>query len=141
MTALVHVPPHLLPQTLDATRGLLARILDTNPGWMDERAARERLLSGSFQLHLALDERNNALAAMVTELVEAPSGRKFCFITGIAGANRDLWMDHLDGMEAWARREGCHAIAVRNGRKGWLREEKLKPYRVSVAYTFERELT
>jgi len=138
MTTLVHVPVSLLPQVLRATRNWLLRILETRPGWMTEAQAVEWLLADKFQLHLALDENHTALAALVTELRQSPAGMKICDIVGIAGINRHLWMDHLEGMEKWARAEGCSGIRIKNGRKGWLREERLKPYRVS--FEFERSL-
>jgi hypothetical protein len=138
MTTLVHVPQRLLLQVLEATRGFLLQMLETNPGWMTEEQAVHMLRSNLFQLHVAIDEKNNVLAAMVTEIVEAPSGQKVCLIVGIAGVNRDKWMEHLGGMEQWALAEGCARLRIKNARKGWLREERLKPYRAS--FEFERTL-
>jgi hypothetical protein len=138
MTTLVHVPQALLPQVLQATRNWLVRILETRPGWITEQQAVALLMADELQLHLAIDENNTALAAMVTELRQSPAGMKVCNIVGIAGVNRHLWMDHLDGMEQWARAEGCGEICIKKGRKGWLREDRLKPYRVS--FEFERTL-
>lgn len=139
MTTLVHVKLALLPQVIAATRNWLVQIIETRPGWITEEQAIALLLHGELQLHLAIDEKNVAVAALVTELKQSPSGKiKVCCIVGIAGINRHLWMDHLEGMEDWARAEGCSAVLIQNGRKGWLREEKLKPYRVT--YSFQREL-
>jgi hypothetical protein len=138
MTTLVHVKTKLVPLVLDAIGHWLRQIIETDPEWMTEQHVVEKLLRDDLQLHLAVDDRNVALAAMVTELKETSTGMKVCFIHGISGVNRHLWMGHLSGMEAWAKREGCRRMIVARGRKGWLRAEELKPYRVT--YSFEREL-
>jgi hypothetical protein len=140
MTTLVHVPVKLLPHTIPLVRHMITAMLERRPGWWrDEDQVAEYLMADAIQLHLAIDEQNKALAAMLSEIQLTPGGVRVCFVVGIAGEQRRLWTHHLDDFEKWAKeRAGCSAVFYMDGRKGWLREEKLKPYRVT--YTFSRDI-
>jgi hypothetical protein len=140
MTTLVHVPLNLLPHTFPVVRHLITAMLERRPGWWrDEEQILEYLSADALQLHLAVDDANRVLAALLTEIKLTPAGMRLCCAIGVAGESRHLWTHHLDDFETWAKeRAGCSDVHIMDGRKGWLREDKLKPYRVT--YTFSREL-
>jgi hypothetical protein len=138
MTTLVWVEVAKLPEVLPRIRALLGRMIERRPDWGSEEHYTGLLLNDYLQLHLALDDQCVPVAAMLTEIKSTPSGKRFCSIVGIAGDNRHLWIHHLDDIEQWARGIGCSAVQIVDGRKGWLREEKLKPYRVT--HTFWRDI-
>jgi hypothetical protein len=138
MTTLLRVPVEAIPETLPRVRGLLEQMRERRPDWATDEQIAALLAHDYLQLHLALDEHCVPLAALLTEIKATPSGKRFCCLVGIAGVNRHMWTDHLDDIEQWARAHGCSAVQIVDGRKGWLREEKLKPYRVT--HTFWRDI-
>jgi hypothetical protein len=64
-------------------------------------------------------------AAATTRLVRV-SERKFCELVACGGENRARWLPLLDGIEDYARKEGCAEMRI-YGRKGW--ERVLSGYR------------
>jgi hypothetical protein len=64
-------------------------------------------------------------AAAVTELQQT-EWRKVCNIVACGGNDRGRWIRLIEGIEKFARAEGCSAVRV-IGRKGWSRV--LKDYR------------
>ncbi len=76
------------------------------------------LLSGRSLLWLAWDTRE-IQAAATTVLINSEIG-KVCVITACGGAGMKRWLPLLDGIESYARDEGCVRVRI-YGRKGWLR--------------------
>jgi hypothetical protein len=58
-------------------------------------------------------------AAATTVLINSDIG-KVCIITACGGSGMKRWLPLLDGIEAYARDEGCTRVRI-YGRKGWLR--------------------
>ncbi|WFU53861.1 hypothetical protein QA639_29970 [Bradyrhizobium pachyrhizi] len=58
-------------------------------------------------------------AAAATVLINSEIG-KVCVITACGGTGMKRWLPLLDGIEAYARDEGCVRMRI-YGRKGWLR--------------------
>ena len=94
----------------------------------------DSVLAGAALLWLAWDG-SKVHAAAVTELHKT-EWRKVCVIVGCGGTDMKLWLHLLDGIEAFARAEGCDAMRI-IGRKGWARV--LKDYRVTRVI-LEKEL-
>lgn len=73
-------------------------------------------------LWLALRREENRiaiLAAASTRLQRTDAG-KVCVITACAGSDMPRWLGLIDGIETFARKEGCTWVRI-YGRKGWLR--------------------
>lgn len=76
------------------------------------------VLSGRSLLWFAWN--GNAIeAAATTVLINSDIG-KVCIITACGGSGMKRWLPLLDGIEAYARDEGCTRVRI-YGRKGWLR--------------------
>ena len=76
------------------------------------------VLSGRSLLWLAWDGQA-VHAAAATVLINSEIG-KVCVITACGGAGMKRWLPLLDGIESYARDEGCVRVRI-YGRKGWLR--------------------
>lgn len=74
-------------------------------------------------------------AATTTELIKE-NDRKICVVVACGGKDRARWLPLLDGIEDFARKEGCAGMRI-YGRKGWQRA--LKGYR-PVAVVLGKEL-
>jgi hypothetical protein len=97
------------------------------------------ILAGRSLLWLALGEEGgrasiDAVAATRLELTEAG---KVCVITACEGEHMRRWLPLLDGIENYAKAEGCCSVRI-FGRKGWLRV--LDGYRQAHAI-LDRELS
>jgi hypothetical protein len=60
------------------------------------------------------------VAATAVTVLQQTEWRKVCIIVACAGAEMHRWLRLLDGIETYARAEGCSAIRIM-GRKGWAR--------------------
>lgn len=120
-----------------------ADLICVDPGWVQEiwplvapmlRRATARTGLSAFQdvesevlcgralLWLAVRREANGLeilAAASTRLQETDAS-KVCVITACAGSDMPRWLGLLDGIESFARKEGCASVRI-YGRKGWLR--------------------
>ncbi|MGY4159038.1 hypothetical protein ACVINW_004880 [Bradyrhizobium sp. USDA 4461] len=76
------------------------------------------ILTGRGLLWLAWDGKAIAAAA-TTVLINSDIG-KVCVITACGGTGMMRWLPLLEGIEAYAREEGCVRVRI-YGRKGWLR--------------------
>ncbi|WP_050383962.1 hypothetical protein [Bradyrhizobium pachyrhizi] len=76
------------------------------------------ILSGLSLLWLAWNGRS-IQAAATTVLINSEIG-KVCVITACGGTGMKRWLPLLDGIESYARDEGCARVRI-YGRKGWLR--------------------
>jgi len=76
------------------------------------------VLSGRSLLWLAWNGLS-ILAAATTVLTSSEIGR-VCVITACGGGKMELWFPLIDGIEAYARAEGCERVRI-YGRKGWIR--------------------
>jgi hypothetical protein len=76
------------------------------------------VLAGKQLLWLAADG-SNIEAAATTQLV-IQNGLKICVLVSCGGKDRKRWLPLLDGIEDYARKEGCDRMRL-YGRKGWAR--------------------
>ena len=83
------------------------------------------VLAGRSLLWLAWDGADISAAA-ITQLV-VTEWRKVCVIVACGGAEMARWVNLIDGIEQFAKAEGCKAIRI-IGRLGW--ERVLMKYRV-----------
>lgn len=82
-------------------------------------------------------ENNEAIAAIVTEIVTEDDGRKVCNIWAAGGTGINMWFDFLATIEDWAAENGCAAIGIEHARPGWKR--LMKGYKVTHV-SLEKEL-
>jgi hypothetical protein len=102
----------------------------------------ESVLAGRALVWLATDGMGIAAAA-VTQLERTDRGL-ICVIVACGGTNMRRWLHLIDGIEEFARAEGCAATRI-IGRKGWARVLsrggfQTRPYRVR-RIILEKELT
>ena len=74
--------------------------------------------AGEAQLWLAWDG-DGPRAAAVTTITNYPLYTE-CLIWLCAGDGRDGWLHALEGIEIWAKGQGCATVAIQ-GRPGWKR--------------------
>ncbi len=82
----------------------------------------QEILRGNALLWLAVEGEEAVavvLAAASTRLQRTDAG-KVCVITACAGRDMPRWLVLIDGIEKFARNEGCTCVRI-YGRKGWLR--------------------
>jgi hypothetical protein len=116
------VPPPQIEQAWGLVGHLIVRAM-THTGMGDAACVYENLIAGQSLLWIAID--GHIAAAAVTELTTA-HGRKICTIVACGGDQMQNWLHLIDGLEEYARREGCAATRI-IGRRGWLR--RLPAYR------------
>jgi hypothetical protein len=114
---LVCVPTHQAKQAWDLVGHHIVRAMkrggigDAGPVYAD-------VVAGRSQFWVALNATGVAAAA-VTDLTEA-MGRKICTIVACGGDERANWLHLIEGLEDFARAEGCEVTRI-IGRKGWSR--------------------
>lgn len=130
---LLCVPPDRAAEAWKLVGHLIARAM-RRAGIGDAAPVHAAVMAGSSLLWLAWDGQE-ITAAAVTELTEA-RGRKVCTIVACGGNDRARWLHLIEGLEDFARAEGCKATRI-IGRKGWSRV--LPAYR-QTAVILERQL-
>jgi hypothetical protein len=96
-------------------------------------------LTGKSLLWLAISRScdNPAIDAVATTRLELTDPGRVCVITACEGKNMTRWLPLIDGIEAYAKAEGCLCVRI-FGRKGWLRV--LEGYR-QAHVIIEKDLT
>ena len=116
--ALLCVPPAtvtaVLPAVADMLRSATAR---TRLGSFAD--IERSLVDGRALLWLAWD--GSQIAAVAATELQPCDGGLVCTITACGGRNASEWLPLLDGIEAYAKGEGCRAVRF-FGRTGWLRK-------------------
>jgi hypothetical protein len=84
------------------------------------------VLAGRALLWIATD--GTAIEAAAVTQLERTETRKVCTIVACGGAHMRQWLHLIEGIEKFARAEGCNATRI-IGRKGWQR--MLKDYRAT----------
>jgi len=97
-------------------------------------AMESSVLAGIGLLWVACKDKS-IFAAAVTELQQT-EWRKVCVIVACSGKDMHLWLPLIEGIEKFARAEGCSAVRIA-GRRGWVRV--LEDYRVKRV-VLEKEL-
>lgn len=119
---LVCVPPE---RCADVWPRVLEMLKPAYLGYAQPDIAQD-LIDGNRLLWVAADPEQ-VLAVAVTRLLETEDG-KVCEIEACAGHDISRWVNHLSGIEDYARREGAARFDIK-GRPGWKR--MLPDYRVS----------
>lgn len=87
-------------------------------GLADEEIIRRGLFEGRSLLWVAVLD-GIFVAAASTEVVVV-NGAKTCELTACGGDGREHWIELLEGIESYAKAEGCASMRI-FGRKGWQR--------------------
>ena len=85
------------------------------------------IFSKDAQLWIGADE-DGIQVACVTELVRR-GGCLYCNVWLTGGRGVNTWIYFLETIEAWAKEQGCDAMLIDRGRRGWgrlLPEYKIK---------------
>ena len=113
----------MVDQVWPLARALIKSAVDRT-GLSDFATIESEVMSGAQLLWLACNGASIEAAA-TTRLVRV-SGRKICELVACGGKDRARWLPLLDGIEDYAREEGCAEMRI-FGRKGW--ERVLSGYR------------
>lgn len=132
---LVDVPPGDLVHVYDDIREWLQSAADASRCYtFDDLITSIR--TRQAQLWLAWGDKGPD-AVCVTRLFETSKG-KHCNIWIMVGHDRDDWVDLMDELETWAKREGC-VMMLHEGRIGWQKTLKNRGYRLPHV-TFEKDI-
>lgn len=123
---LVPVPRENIAAALETKEiaDFLRRDPDIREGRVDYTDAVEDMLEGRKQLWLAIDD-TEVLAACATSITG-----EICDIDMCGGEKIDRWIHLLDGIEDWAREQGCVESWIPNARKGW--QKRLPGYKTKT---------
>jgi hypothetical protein len=113
----------MVTQVWPHVRGIIKRASEKTG--MGDFAQQEREILAGLQLLWLASNGRTIEAAATTQLVNE-NGRKICVLVACGGNNRARWLPLLDGIEDFARKEGCAEMRI-YGRKGW--ERVLNGYR------------
>lgn len=78
---------------------------------------KEWVLRGTHQLWIAGSRERGIEALAVTEMLRHPNGQVINFWL-CTGTDRVRWIEHKNGIEEWAKGQGC-TRSVAHARKGW----------------------
>ena len=124
MIEIACVPPDKVSQVWPRVSGLI--FIAMKRGDLAAFAPVEQsVMNGMAQLWLAVENRNDIIAAAVTEL-HATEWRKVCVIVACGGKDMTRWIELIEEIEKFAQAEGCSRTRI-VGRKGW--ERVLPGYR------------
>jgi len=104
-------------------RDLVQLACETN-GAFDAEDIKNFCKQGAMQLWLVIDETDQVLATVVTELRNYPNF-KVCDARIVTGRDMNTWQHHVADLEIWAKQKGCKKMEL-FARPGW--EKVMKPY-------------
>jgi hypothetical protein len=125
---LICVDPAYVDQIWPIVSDLVKRAIDR--GFSSFSVVEANVLDGLFLLWLVID-REKITAATITSLVGDA-----CEIVATAGTGVNNWVHLIEGIEKYARAEGCVRVRI-IGRKGWAR---LLPDYKQTAVVLERHI-
>jgi hypothetical protein len=114
---LVCVRPEQVQQAWSIVQPLIVQAMKRG-GVGDPGPVYADVVAGRSLLWLACDG-SEVVACAITELTEA-MGRKLCTIVACGGHARGNWLHLIEGLEDYARQEGCASTRI-IGREGWKR--------------------
>jgi hypothetical protein len=116
---LICIPLDLVPQIWPRVSGLI--YVAIKKGGISSFAPVEQAVrSGRAKLFVAWDGAETILAAAVIEVVSTEFRNAVCEVVACGGKQMERWLHFMNGIEEWARDQGCSAVRV-IGRRGWLR--------------------
>lgn len=127
------VPPDRVPDVWPVVDKLIRAAMEKLQ-ISDVAEVKHDLFNGGALLWLARNG-GGVKATAVTQIVGI-HGEKYCTIVACGGDERDEWLPLIEGLEVYAKREGCRAMRI-TGRKGWMR---VLPDYQPIAYILERTL-
>ncbi|WP_208442423.1 hypothetical protein [Bartonella raoultii] len=98
----------------------------------------EAICSGKKQLWLVLDDEDQFLAAVTTQIQQTVLGKKRALICECSGKGVLDLVDNLKVAEDWARENGAFEIEIL-GRLGWKRALDKQGYGITMLY-YRKEL-
>lgn len=117
MVKLSCVDPAMIEEFWPFARPLIERAVKrTNLSSWNEQE--QSIIKGDQLLWLANDGKRIEAAA-TTHLTVGENG-PVCTITACGGENMSQWLPLIEGIEKYARAEGCSCVRI-FGRKGWSR--------------------
>lgn len=111
---------------LGAVAGLLGDVVRRHEGELSVNGIVDRIAKREWILWLVFN--GDVQAILATELYFDVGGAKRCRIPFCTGDGARGWVHLLDGIEAWAREEGCTKLDM-IARKGWAKH--LPDYRMT----------
>ena len=109
-------------------RDLVQLACETN-GAFDAEDIKDLCKQGAMQLWLVVDETDEVLATVVTELRSYPNF-KVCDARIVTGKHMNRWHHHVADLETWAKTKGCKKMEL-FARPGWEKVMKPKGYQKS----------
>lgn len=131
---LICVPPDKIPALWNTVSPFIYSAM-ANGDFGSFNELESKLLNGDALLWISWNGEE-IMSAAVTELNLMETGGLVCTIVACGGMNMEKWLHLIDGIETFARHEGCKSTRI-VGRKGWLR--KLPDYRMTKV-VIEKEL-
>ena len=113
---LVQIPAEHIETVWVLAAPVLQRVVDGG-GDISVEAFRSSLIERERQLWFVWSD--DLEAVFITQLVFTPHG-KVANIDALAGENLANWIGLIEGVEDWARAEGCVKVEI-VGRRGWSR--------------------
>jgi hypothetical protein len=126
MTTLVGIPANQLADCWDGIKYLIADACTRSNGKYEAVDILRALLRGDMQLWGAVgDEKIEAIA--IGEIVNYPRIKIYRML-GVTGEGMNEWINHIHGIENWARAQGCQDFEA-VARPGWEKMMKDKGWR------------
>lgn len=124
------------PDDLDATWPLVRDLLELAYSKTDDVTPDllPWLKRGDGLLWIAATD-SKVLVATTTSIVQRASG-PVCRIWGLGGSDLSQWIEHIGGIEAYAKAIGCVKVCF-DGRRGW---ERMLPEYKPATIAFEKVL-
>ena len=129
-------PDHIL-SIWNKIAPLFEKVIEYNRQGSLEYVYNNLVIEKKDLLWVAWEKENidNILMVVITRLVEG----NVMEILACGGQQRNLWMDHFNTLEQFAKDHGCTRIQIKNGRKGWQRDLSKQGMKIT-GYTFEKNI-
>jgi len=132
------LPEQIAPFGADIAKAM-AKLAARFPDEIDPVVLTRQIINGEIQLWLILDERQEFVAFLTTQIEITPKGKKRLLLLELAGRGGIHLCDLLGRIEDWARAQGVVAICPL-GRMGWSKALKKHGYKPLIV-RYGKELT
>ncbi len=114
---LIGVPNSSIPDVWEDVKPMLEKGISHGDGELDVNDILKFLLDRTMQLWVLYNYDESVIVmAGVTELVTYPRA-KICRAVVLGGDSLSDWIEHIKGIEAWAKSKGCDKVEA-YGRRG-----------------------